>query len=119
MVDPSFRKARFASAVLLTVLALGLTACTFSTGNQPDEVEFEESSDPVPAVEPEPAQPAPASAWTCVYDETYNYDWHDDVLCSNGTDVQRPYLREWDDFIEEGEIMESAREYEAELNAGG
>ncbi|WP_275576763.1 hypothetical protein [Microbacterium sp. B35-30] len=41
------------------------------------------------------------------------------MLCSNGTESHRPYLREWDSFVEQWEIMESAAEYEAELNAGG
>lgn len=57
------------------------------------------------------------SAWTCVYSATYNDDWHDDVVCGNGHESHRPYLREWDDFIEEWELLESALEYEAELNS--
>lgn len=56
--------------------------------------------------------------WTCTYQPTYNHDWHDDVLCSNGTDRQRPYLREWDSYVTENEIMESARDYEQHLNGG-
>lgn len=56
--------------------------------------------------------------WTCHYAPTYNDDWHDDVVCTNGIDQQRPYLRSWDSFVTEGEIMESAREYERELNGG-
>jgi hypothetical protein len=59
---------------------------------------------------------ADASVWNCVYSPTYNDDWHDDVVCSNGAEQQRPSLREWDNFVTEAEIMESAREYEAELN---
>lgn len=54
--------------------------------------------------------------WTCDYEPTYNDDWHDDVVCSNGTEQQRPYLRERDSFVTEAEIMESAREYEQQLN---
>lgn len=60
-----------------------------------------------------------ASAWSCTLSVTYNEDWHDDVLCRKGNEVQRPYLREWDGFVEEWEILESAHEYEAQLNAGG
>lgn len=59
-----------------------------------------------------------AAAWNCVYSPTYNDDWHDDVVCSNGAEQVRPYLREWDRFVTEVEIMESAREYEAQLNVG-
>ena len=63
--------------------------------------------------------PEPVSSWTCTYDVTYNDDWHDDVVCSNGSEAHRPSLREWDDFVTEAELMESAREYAAELNLGG
>lgn len=56
--------------------------------------------------------------WTCRYSPTWNDDWHDDVVCSDGSDSHRPYLRDWDSFVEEWEIMESAAQYEAELNAG-
>ena len=55
-------------------------------------------------------------AWSCTLSVTYNDDWHDDVVCSNGIESRRPYLREWDDFVEEWEILESAAEYEARLN---
>lgn len=58
-----------------------------------------------------------SGSWTCVYDPTMNRNWHDDVLCSNGSDTERPSLREGDDFITKAEIMESAAEYEAELNS--
>lgn len=56
-------------------------------------------------------------SWTCVYDPTMNRNWHDDVLCSNGSDTQRPSLRDGDDFITKSELMESAAEFEAELNS--
>ncbi|PPL18645.1 hypothetical protein [Microterricola pindariensis] len=59
-----------------------------------------------------------ATGWTCSYSPTMNDDWHDDAVCRNGNEVIRPYLREWDDFVTEAELMESAREYAAELNAG-
>lgn len=62
-------------------------------------------------------EPAPEPSWMCTYEPTYDYDWHDDVVCSNGSEAHRPYLREWDDFVTEDEIMESAREYELQLNA--
>jgi len=56
--------------------------------------------------------------WTCFYSPTYNNDWHDDILCSNAEAKERPYLREWDSFVTEAEIMEAARAYEANLNGG-
>ncbi len=55
--------------------------------------------------------------WSCTFSPTYDEDWHNDVICRNGNDAHRPYLREWDSFVTESEIMESAREYEAQLNA--
>lgn len=56
-------------------------------------------------------------AWSCTLSITYNDDWHDDVVCRNGNESHRPYLREWDSFVEQWEILESAAEYEAKLNA--
>lgn len=61
---------------------------------------------------------AGAPVWSCTYSPTYNDDWHDDVVCSNGNELERPYLRGWDNYVTEAEIMESAREYEAQLNGG-
>jgi hypothetical protein len=43
-------------------------------------------------------------------------NWHNDVLCTNGTAQKRPYLRRWDTFITQTEIMQSAKEYEQRLN---
>ncbi|MFD6093102.1 hypothetical protein ACFWGN_13355 [Oerskovia sp. NPDC060338] len=62
-----------------------------------------------------PEQPA---AWSCYLSITFNEDWHDDVECSNGIDFDRPYLREWDGFVTEDELMQSALEYENALNGG-
>jgi hypothetical protein len=57
-----------------------------------------------------------ASAWSCVYDPTYDEDWHNDVVCNNGVSSERPYLLPDDDFITEDEIMVAAVQHEAELN---
>ncbi|WP_167043493.1 hypothetical protein [Salinibacterium sp. ZJ454] len=67
--------------------------------------------------ESEIPQPDFEVGWSCEYDPTYDDDWHNDVICGNGAESHRPYLREGDDFVTEAEIMESAHEYEAELNA--
>ena len=64
------------------------------------------------------AEEKPSRIWSCSYSPTYNRDWHDDVVCSNGAEEHRPYLREWDSFVTQDEIMESAREYERHLNGG-
>lgn len=56
--------------------------------------------------------------WSCFLEPTIDYDWHDDVLCVNGDERVRPYLREWDSFVTEAEMIAEAREYEAYLNSG-
>ncbi|ANF31306.1 hypothetical protein A0130_06155 [Leifsonia xyli] len=60
----------------------------------------------------------PDGLWSCSYSPTFDRDWHNDVLCENRLQTERPYLREWDSYVTQDEIMESAREYEAQLNAG-
>jgi hypothetical protein len=87
------------------------------------------SQDPIPVVaadypEPEPTQPAyveqpepVAQSWSCGYSPTYNNDWHDDVLCTNGVDQDRPYLLQGDSFVDEREIMDAAARYEDMLNS--
>jgi len=54
--------------------------------------------------------------WSCYFDVTFNNDWHDDIMCSNGSSYDRPYLRQDDDFVNEDELWASALEYEAALN---
>jgi hypothetical protein len=84
-------------------------------GNDAPELEPVEDPDPV---REQPPAPEPDPVWTCVYSPTYNEDWHDDVECSNGIDVDRPYLREWDSYVTQDEIMAAAAEYELSLNGG-
>ncbi|MDM8083782.1 hypothetical protein QUV83_03255 [Cellulomonas cellasea] len=78
--------------------------------NEPQEID-----EPEPPIEP---APDPAPVWVCVYSPTYDDDWHNDVECSDGINVDRPYLREWDSFVTENEIMDSAQEHEDALNSG-
>jgi len=59
-----------------------------------------------------------AGAWSCVYSPTMNRDWHDDVLCTNGEQRDRPYLRPGDSFVTEDEMIRSAQDYEDQLNGG-
>ena len=97
-------------AAAAVIAGAALTACSNlgQTNDEPVELSQHDSEAADAIVEP---------AWTCVYAPTYNDDWHDDVICSNGGNSVRPILREWDDFVTEDEMMASAREYEAELNA--
>jgi hypothetical protein len=43
----------------------------------------------------------------CDYDPTFNYDWHDDMVC----DGQRLYLLTGDDYVEYWELEQAAREW--------
>jgi len=146
MTDFSPRANRVGLAVILIGIGLGTMACgSDEEMNRP--VKNEAPPVGVPAFDPgtdcdfengasewkrnlvesdlrcegfsESKSPAPDNGWTCYSDVTLNDDWHDDVLCRNGDQVLRPYLREWDDFVTEGEMTESADKFEAELNADG
>lgn len=75
----------------------------------------EPPEDEAPADELSPETDVSAR-WTCNYSPTMDNNWHNDVLCTNGSEQDRPYLREGDSFITETEIMDSAREYEDQLN---
>ena len=115
------------------VLALGLTlsSCAIDASASGDEPSSADRKDrkkdrkqkqrtarkkKAPAA-PKP-KPAPQQVWVCSWSPTYDDDWYNDVLCDNGIATERPRLREWDDFVEQSEIMESAREYARERNAG-
>lgn len=78
--------------------------------DEPVEQVWDHQPPPEPEVRPE------LGAWSCEYAPTMDDDWHNDVLCSNGRDGHRPYLREWDSFVTYDEIMQSALEYDAALN---
>lgn len=58
----------------------------------------------------------PSGFFECYYDPTMNYDWHDDVLCDNGTEWIRPYLLENYDYVTQEEIMIEAAAFESYLN---
>lgn len=54
--------------------------------------------------------------WVCAYEPTMNYDWHDDVLCTDGLNRDRPYLLPRQSFVTEDELMQEAARYEDQLN---
>lgn len=125
---------RFAAVPIAVVVAVLMAGCSgFESPRfggpgddelQPGYDEYQEpqydAPDPEPPTEDEIRQmTTPNEQWSCFLSPTMNDDWHDDVLCQRGYEYQRPYLREWDDFVTEDELMESAREYEAQLNAAG
>lgn len=116
-------------ALIAAVVSLAVGGCTgydkysgtdgseWFEDNEPPDAEPALEAPPAPAPVPAPTPEPEPSYWTCFYDPTFNDDWHDDVVCSNGTEQHRPYLRAWDSFVTEDEIMASALEYEDQLNA--
>ena len=64
---------------------------------------------------PEPfdaPEPRSTPQQSCVYDPTYNDNWHDDMLCGG----VRPYLLPDDDHITRDEIEAAARRWESEYD---
>lgn len=57
------------------------------------------------------------ATWVCSYDITFNDNYHDDVLCTDGVSTDRPYLLPDDSFITPDEIMREAARYEDYLNS--
>lgn len=84
-----------------------------SSYTQPDR----EPVEPVQDAPPSMPEYAPDRAWVCGYSPTYNNDWHDDALCTNGTEQDRPYLLPNQSFITEADLMRAAAEYEEVLNS--
>ena len=104
--------------VLAAGVSLLVGGCTDYSAGGNELLDEPEVQQPAPVDEPAPVEvPEPEPMWVCTYSPTYDEDWHNDVLCSNGVGSERPYLREWDTYITETEIMESAQEYEDGLNA--
>jgi hypothetical protein len=112
-----------ALALAAGISVLALTGCG-SYGNTATTV----------PIEPEPAEPVEpesnrdhdrweeeyynsAPEWSCRYEPTYNRDWHDDAVCSNGLESFRPYLLPDDSFITEDEFMMAMIWFEEQLNS--
>jgi hypothetical protein len=60
-----------------------------------------------------------SAVWSCDYAPTMNDDWHDDALCSNGLQKDRPVLLPDDSFVDREEIMRALNDYEDYLNSAG
>lgn len=54
--------------------------------------------------------------WVCSWDPTINDDWHDDVLCSDGSHEDRPYLLPSWTFVSRDDLMAEALWYQDYLN---
>ncbi len=117
---------RASLAMMVTCLGLGVTGCGPSpeamdlAANEPPTLEPVEIDEPSDREVPRQLDLVTAARhWVCLYDPTFNYDWHDDVLCRKGTEYIRPYLLPEDDFVTEDEILWAAQVYEDDLNASG
>lgn len=121
------------AGVVGALLGIVMSSCTATQDGsdwsppppQPEPKPTVRRSEPIPLpvpeqpAEPEPEMtplPEPTADWVCRWSPTMNRDWHDDALCSTGSESERPYLRPWDDFVTPDELMESAREYERQRN---
>lgn len=117
------------TAALVVSVSVGTAGCLASgevSGNEPPDLvpvepDWEESAaaqvrqfDGTRGI-PEVKQPQ--QLWTCAYSPTYDRDWHNDVLCTNGVVSDRPYLLRGDSYITPDEIERAAHQYEAALNA--
>tara|TARA_R110002124_G_C8641468_1_gene488320 strand:- start:82 stop:417 length:336 start_codon:yes stop_codon:yes gene_type:complete len=106
------------SVVVLVVAVLALAGCSsfsdihddYQPPQEQPQVGGENSADQLPA------ESEASSGWRCIWDPTYDDDWHDDYVCSNGTTIDRPYLIPEDSFVESWEIEAAAAAYEDSLN---
>ena len=117
---------RYAGA--LFVCALALAGCSSYSELQPgyedhldSRGDYQQSEEYLQAegdyyADQQRAEDLAASGWRCYWDPTINDDWHDDYLCSNGVDFDRPYLLPDDPFVEAWEIDAEAAAYEDSLN---
>lgn len=118
----------FRVAIAFVALAFALAGCSSGSDLQPgyqehlDNIEhYEESEEYLQDqgdyyYEQQRADDFAARGWRCYWDPTINDDWHDDYLCSNGANYDRPYLLPGDSFVEGWEIDAAAAEYENSLN---
>lgn len=95
-------------AALAVSVAIAVSVATAGCSGAADSVEADDST-PV-ALNPDPV-------WTCSYLPTMDYNWHNDILCSNGRDERRPLLLKRDKHITRAEIVAAGHRYEAKLNA--
>lgn len=87
--------------------------------NDPPPPAPRETVEAIPDEFPQPSEFAQLGTgmWICEWDPTVNNNWHDDVLCTDGVDDERPYLLPEDNFVDKGEIMRAAAEHEDQLNS--
>jgi hypothetical protein len=116
---------RFVAAMVVAICVALLFSGCLSTGEvdgnvpptlEPVEPEWEASAD---AQMRRMEEQAPVeSVWSCSYDPTYDQNWHNDVVCTDGNNSTRPVVRPDDSYITPSEALRFAREYENALNSG-
>lgn len=98
------------AASMITLASISLVGCGSDNGYSTEygygdgfepRYQLEDASDGV--------IPESADRSTCVYEPTYNNNWHDDMLCGG----VRPHLLPNDDYITRDEIEEAARRWES------
>ena len=116
------------STVHFAALAFALTGCTSYVDVQPgyqdhldSRDDYEQSEEYLEAegdyyADQQRADDFAASGWQCYWDPTMNDDWHDDYLCSDGVNVDRPYLLPDDPYVEKWELDAAAADHAAALN---
>jgi hypothetical protein len=115
------------AALLAFVLGASVSGCSdgYVDGNEPPGLVAVEPSRPGPErwarshTGGRESGSRPAPAWRCSWSPTYDRNWHNDALCSNGGQVYRPHLLPYDSHITYGEMMAAAAAHERALNAGG
>lgn len=117
------------ASVASASLVFALSGCTSYSDAQPGYQEHLESRDDYQHSEEylqaegdyyadqQRADEFTARGWRCFWDPTMNDDWHDDYLCSDGLNYDRPYLIPDDSFVERWELDAAVNDYEASLNS--
>ena len=106
------------SAVVLVVAVLALAGCSSYFDSQDDDQSSQEllHTEAENSADQQAAESEASGGWLCISDPTYNDDWHDDYVCSNGISIDRPYLIPDDPFVESEELAAAAAAYEDSLN---
>lgn len=85
-----------------------------ASGNEPTVIDSPVQFAPL---EQEPSEATGQALWDCFYEPTINDNWHDDVLCTNGAESERPILLPGE-FVTQSDMEIAGAEYEATLNQG-
>lgn len=110
----------FMGAVFLGVVCLALWMTGFFGlfgGSTMTTGAIDDFTPPEPETVWNNPEPPTAKAWSCGWSPTMNENWHDDVLCTNGVDQDRPILLPDWSYVTKDDMMAEARNYENYLNS--